>query len=211
LKVTSFSLPRVYPLTDVVLSGLSHAEQIQRLGSGGASLVQLREKRLPTSDFYEEAQAALRVTREQGIRLIINDRVDVALALGADGVHLGQDDMEPRAARELLGENAIIGLSTHNISQALEAQKAPIDYLAIGPIFSTATKQNTSPVVGLAGLAKVRRIIRGIPLVAIGGITEANAAEVIHAGADSVAVVSSLLSSPQNITKRTAHLIELLS
>jgi thiamine-phosphate pyrophosphorylase len=143
--------------------------------------------------------------------LIINDRVDVALALGADGVHLGQEDMEPRAARELLGENAIIGLSTHNISQVLEAQKAPIDYLAIGPIFSTATKQNASPVVGLAGLAEVRQILKEIPLVAIGGITEANAAEVIHAGADSVAVVSSLLSSPQNITKRTAHLIELLS
>ena len=209
--MTSFSLPRVYPLTDVVVSGFSHAEQIRRLGAGGASLVQLREKCLPTSDFYNEAQTALRVARDLGIRLIINDRVDVALALGADGVHLGQEDMEPRAARELLGENAIIGLSTHNISQVLEAQKAPIDYLAIGPIFSTATKQNASPVVGLAGLAEVRQILKEIPLVAIGGITEANAAEVIHAGADSVAVVSSLLSSPQNITKRTAHLIELLS
>lgn len=208
--MTSFHLPRVYPLTDVVVSGLSHAEQIRRLGAGGASLVQLREKCLPASEFYDEAQAALRVARELGIRLIINDRVDVALALGADGVHLGQDDMAPGAARELLGKNAIVGLSTHNISQALEAQKAPIDYLAIGPIFPTATKQNTSPVVGLKGLAEVRQFTRGIPLVAIGGITEANAVEVIQAGADSVAVVSGVLSSPQNISKRTVHLIELL-
>lgn len=206
----SFRLPRIYPLTDVQVSGLSHAEQIGRLGAGGASLVQFREKSLRANDFYGEAQTALRVTRELGIRLIINDRVDVALALGADGVHLGQDDLAPTAARELLGENAIIGLSTHNVAQALEAQKAPIDYLAIGPIFSTTTKQDTSPVVGLAGLAEVRLITKGIPLVAIGGITEANAAEVIQAGADSVAVVSSLLSSPQNISQRTAHFIELL-
>ena len=206
----SFRLPRIYPLTDVQVSGLSHAEQIRRLCAGGASLVQFREKSLPASDFYDEAQAALRVTRELRIRLIINDRVDVALALGADGVHLGQDDLAPTAARELLGENAIIGLSTHNMSQALEAQKAPIDYLAFGPIFSTTTKQDTSPVVGLAGLAEVRLITEGLPLVAIGGITEANAAEVIQAGADSVAVVSSLLSSPQDISQRTTHLIELL-
>ena len=206
----SFRLPRIYPLTDVQVSGLSHAEQIRRLCAGGASLVQFREKGLPASDFYDEAQAALRVTRELGIRLIINDRVDVALALGADGVHLGQDDLAPTAARELLGENAIIGLSTHNMSQALEAQKAPIDYLAFGPIFSTTTKQDTSPVVGLADLAEVRLITKGLPLVAIGGITEANAAEVIQAGADSVAVVSSLLSSPKDISQRTTHLIELL-
>ncbi|HEY5404196.1 MAG TPA: thiamine phosphate synthase [Pyrinomonadaceae bacterium] len=206
----SFRLPRIYPLTDVQVSGLSHAEQIRRLCAGGASLVQFREKGLPASDFYDEAQAALRVTRELGIRLIINDRVDVALALGADGVHLGQDDLAPTAARELLGENAIIGLSTHNMSQALEAQKAPIDYLAIGPIFSTTTKQDTSPVVGLADLAEVRLITKGLPLVAIGGITEANAAEVIQAGADSVAVVSSLLSSPQDISQRTNNFIELL-
>jgi len=210
LKVKSFRLPRIYPLTDVQVSGLSHAEQIRRLCAGGASLVQFREKGLPASDFYDEAQTALRVTRELGIRLIINDRVDVALALGADGVHLGQDDLAPTAARELLGENAIIGLSTHNMSQALEAQKAPIDYLAFGPIFSTTTKQDTSPVVGLAGLAEVRLITKGLPLVAIGGITEANAAEVIQAGADSVAVVSSLLSSPQDISQRTTHFIELL-
>ena len=207
----SFLLPRVYPLTDVAINGLSHAEQIRRLSAGGASLVQFREKFLPAGDFYHEAQTALRLTRELGMRLIINDRVDVALALGADGVHLGQDDLEPNEARKLLGANAIIGLSTHNVAQALQAQKAPIDYLAVGPIFQTTTKQDTSPVLGLAGLSEIRQIISGIPLVAIGGITESNAAEVIQAGADSVAVVSALLSSPEHISKRTANLLNLLA
>src|SRR5262245_59616511 len=122
------SLPRVYPLTDVQLSGLSHAEQVRLLSLGGASLIQLREKRLSALEFYEQAKAAV-ATLRSGVRLIINDRVDIALAAGAAGVHLGQDDMPPEAARKLLGPQAIIGYSTHNVEQAINAGNLSIDYL----------------------------------------------------------------------------------
>jgi thiamine-phosphate pyrophosphorylase len=203
-----FRLPRVYPLTDVQLSGLSHAEQVRLLSRGGASLVQLREKQMSPKEFYEEAKAAVAVAAQCGVRLIINDRVDVALAVGANGVHLGQDDMPPEAARKLLGERAIVGYSTHNVEQAIQASKLPINYLAIGPIFSTATKSDTAPVLGLEGLRAVRRVIGDFPLVAIGGITAANARDVITAGADSVAVISALLAHPDRITEATQNLLQ---
>lgn len=203
-------LPRVYPLTDVQLSGLSHSEQVELLSSGGASLIQLREKRMPALDFYEQAKAALAVAERRGVKLIINDRVDVALAIGAQGVHLGQDDLPPEAARKLLGAAAILGYSTHNVDQALEAVKLPIDYLAIGPIFPTTSKTDTFPVIGLEGLRAVRRVIGEFPLVAIGGITNANARDAIEAGADSVAVISALLADPNRITETTRSLIQSL-
>src|SRR5215216_8022310 len=148
----SFQLPQVYPLTDVRLSGLSHAEQVRLLSSGGASLVQLREKQMSPKEFHEEARAAVAAAAQCGVQLIVNDRVDIALAVGANGVHLGQDDLSPEAARKLLGEEAIVGYSTHNVEQAIQASKLPIDYLAIGPIFATATKSDTAPVLGLEGL-----------------------------------------------------------
>jgi thiamine-phosphate diphosphorylase len=114
----SFELPQLYPLTDAALSGLSHAEQVERLMDGGATLIQLREKDLSPVEFYRQAKAALGIARQRRVRIIINDRVDLALALRADGVHLGQSDLPPLAARRLLGENAIIGLSTHSADQA---------------------------------------------------------------------------------------------
>jgi thiamine-phosphate pyrophosphorylase len=203
-------LPRVYALTDVQLSGLSHSEQVELLSSGGASLIQLREKRMPALDFYEQAKAALAVAERSGVKLIINDRVDVALAIGAHGVHLGQDDLPPEAARELLGAAAIVGYSTHNVDQALEAVKLPIDYLAIGPIFPTTSKPDTFPVIGLKGLRAVRRAIGDFPLVAIGGITHANARDAIEAGADCVAVISALLADTNRITETTRSLIQSL-
>lgn len=185
---------RVYPITDTQISGISHADQVSLLADGGATFVQLREKNLPALDFYNEAKAALTVARQRGVTLIINDRIDVALALGAPGVHLGQDDLPPEAARKLLGESAIIGYSTHNVSQAIAAATLPVDYIAIGPIFQTSSKANPDPVVGLEGLCAVRKAIGDMNLVAIGGITHENAASVIDAGADAVAVISSLLS-----------------
>ena len=205
-----FRLPRVYPLTDVQLSGLSHAEQVLRLSQGGASLIQLRDKDTPALDFYEQAEAAVAVAERIAVKLIINDRVDVALAVHAHGVHLGQDDMPPEAARGLLGSEAIIGYSTHTVEQALSALVLPVDYIAIGPIFKTNTKTDTSPVLGLDGLRAVRRAIGDFPVVAIGGITQANAAEVIAAGADSVAVISALLSDPSHISNATNALMSLL-
>jgi len=194
-------LPRIYALTDVHLSGLSHAEQVELLSAGGATLVQLREKVMPPREFYEQAKAAVDVAARRGVQLTINDRVDVALAVGAHGVHLGQDDMPPEAARRLLGPEAVIGYSTHNIEQAIAATNLPIDYLAIGPIFATTSKTDTAPVLGLDGLRTVREATGTFPLVAIGGITQANARAVIEAGADSVAVISALLSDPTRITE----------
>ena len=206
-----FRLPRVYALTDVRLSGLSHAEQVESLRLGGASLVQLREKQMPALEFYEQAKAALSFAERSGVQLIINDRVDMALAVRASGVHLGQDDLPPEAARKLLGANAIVGYSTHNIDQALEAVKLPIDYLAIGPVFPTTSKTDTFPVLGLEGLRAVRRAIGDFPLVAIGGITHSNAHDAIAAGADSVAVISALVSDPKRITEMTRSLIHALA
>jgi thiamine-phosphate pyrophosphorylase len=196
---SSFRLPRVYPITDVSISGLSHAEQVALLAEVGATLVQLREKHASPMEFYEQAKSALAVAREHGLRLIINDRVDIALAIGADGVHLGQDDLPPEAARRLLGDDVLIGFSTHNLTQAVAASTWPIDYLAFGPVFETSTKDNPDPVVGLQGIRAVREAIGDMPLVGIGGITPRNARDVIEAGADSVALISSLLADPQRI------------
>ena len=206
----SFALPKVYPLTDVRITGLSHAEQTRRLALGGASIVQVREKALSVREFYNEAKLALKTAREFGVRLIINDRVDIAFAIGAGGIHLGQDDLPPAQARKLLGDQAIIGYSTHNIDQAFNAKTLPVNYIALGPIFATTTKTDTSPVLGLQGLRAIRDAIGDIPLVAIGGITEENAASVLNAGADAVAMIGGLLSKPDEISTRTASLLHSL-
>ncbi|MBA3711941.1 MAG: thiamine phosphate synthase [Pyrinomonadaceae bacterium] len=201
LRIT---LPKLYPITDARLTGRSHAEQVALFSDGGATFIQLREKHLAPREFYQEAETALRIARGLGVRLLINDRADIALALGADGVHLGQDDLPPEAARRLLGDDAIIGCSTHNIEQALQAARYPVDYIAIGPVFPTASKVNPDPVVGLDGLRRVRDGIGQIPLVAIGGITRENAPDVLDAGADAVAVISALLDGDsREITRRT--------
>lgn len=201
-------LPSVYPITDVQLSGLSHAEQVAQLIAGGATLIQLREKHLAPHDFYRDAGVALRIARKHGVRLIINDRVDIALALGADGVHLGQTDLPPAAARYLLGDDAIIGFSTHNLEQIRLAIALPISYLAIGPIFETSSKHNPDAVVGLEGLQRARALIGDISLVAIGGITMENVQKVFQAGADSVAIIKGLLEGSQ-IEARTRQMLAL--
>ncbi len=118
-------LPKIYPITDTRLSKMSHAEQVERFVSGGARVVQLREKYATGRDFFDDATKAIEIARKHGAKIIINDRVDIALALGADGVHLGQDDLPPAEARKILGERAIIGFSTHNGAQAIEAVKLP--------------------------------------------------------------------------------------
>jgi len=156
------------------------------------TLAQLREKDLSSADFYREARQVMAFARQRNIKIIINDRVDIALALGADGVHLGQDDLPVEAARRLLGNDVLIGLSTHNLDQAQRAARLPIDYLAIGPIFPTRTKDSTNPAVGLSGLAAVRSAVPNLPLVAIGGVKEANRRSVLAAGADAVALISDL-------------------
>ena len=201
------NLPTLYPITDTVVSGLSHAEQVRRLCAGGAILIQLREKEMSPREFHQEAKAALIVARSYGARIIINDRADLALTLGADGVHLGQDDLPPAAARRLLGKDAIIGLSTHTLEQAKAAAGLPIDYIAIGPIFETKSKVNPDAVVGLEGLRRVRRSVGDVPLVAIGGIGLPDLKNVLDAGADSVAVISLLLADYTQIEARTRDIL----
>lgn len=206
-----FRLPRIYPITNVELSGLSHAQQVRRLAAGGATVIQLREKQSPGAEFFTVAREALAVARDLGVKLIINDRVDIALAVNSDGVHLGQDDLPIEAARNLLGSAAIIGISTHNVTQAAAAKNLPADYVAIGPVFSTRTKTDTDPVLGLQGVREVKQVVGNLPLVAIGGITQANAAEVIRAGADAVALISDLVSVPNEISSRTESLLKSLN
>ena len=198
---------RLYPLTDRPLSGLSHAEQVSQLCEGGATLIQLREKILSPLEFYSEAEAALRVARERGIKIIINDRVDIALTLNADGVHLGQDDLPPEAARRILGPDKIIGFSTHDPEQARHAAQMPVDYIAIGPIFATSTKQAADPQIGLDGFRVARQAVGTIPLVAIGGITLENSQAVLEAGADAIAVISDIWNPRGRGVEQTNRLL----
>ena len=197
-----FELPKIYPITDRKISGISHAEQVALLADAGARIVQVREKYLPSRPFFDEANAAVAAAAEKGIPVIVNDRVDIAMMVNAAGVHLGQEDIEPAAARRVLGESAVIGYSTHTLEQALAAITMPVDYIAFGPIFPTSTKENPDPTVGLEMLSRIRGAIGGFPLVAIGGITTVNAAEVFLAGADSIAVISGLISDPALIRER---------
>lgn len=205
---TALAGTRFYPLTDHYLSQLSHAEQVSYLAKEGARVVQLREKLLPPAEFYLEAAAAMRVARELGVKIIINDRVDIALALAADGVHLGQDDLPPDAARSILGANAIIGFSTHSVEQAALALKMPVDYIAIGPIFATSTKEKRESPLGLLELHRVRQVVEEVPLVAIGGITAENSKAVIESGADAIAVISDIWASSNRFADRAPHLLQ---
>lgn len=189
------------------LSGLSHTEQVRRLIEGGARFIQLREKSLSSGEFFADAAQAVKFAHEHSAQIIINDRVDVTLALHADGVHLGQDDLWPDEARKILGPDAIIGFSTHSVEQASDALKLPVDYLAIGPIFGTSTKENPDPIVGPDGLHAVRKAIGEMPLVAIGGIDLDSLSTVYDAGANSAAVISSIISQPDQIAERVRQFL----
>lgn len=197
-----FQLPRIYPITDAYLSGISHAEQIRRLIDGNARIVQIREKRASSGEFFEAARDVVDAAQNYGLKVIINDRVDIAIALKADGIHLGQDDLPPEQARKLLGDKAVIGYSTHSFKQALAAVELPIDYIAIGPIFATATKEDPEPAVGLNGLREVRDATGNFPLVAIGGITLENIESVFDAGVDSAAIIAEIIRDPEKIAEK---------
>ena len=188
-----FELPKIYPITDARLTGLSHLEQVERLVRGGARIVQLRDKQAAPKDFYESAKSVVEFARARNVKIIVNDRVDIALAVGADGVHLGQDDLPPEYARKILGEKAIVGFSTHSVEQAAEAAAFPLDYIAVGPVFPTSTKENPDTAIGLETLKLTREIVGDFPLVAIGGIDRENARSVFRGGADSLAIISGIL------------------
>ena len=204
-------LPRIYPITDRKISGLSHLEQTRRLIAAGSTFIQLREKELSPREFYADAMAAAQLARQQGVRVMINDRVDLAIAVNADGVHLGQDDLPPSYARRLLGDEAIIGFSTHSVEQAIVALEMPVDYIAIGPVFATQTKEDPDETVGHEGIRQVRAEIGSFPLVAIGGIKCSDVANVFAAGADSAAVISDLLRDPELTTDRYRSMMALSS
>jgi thiamine-phosphate pyrophosphorylase len=186
----------LYVITDARLSrGRPHHEVIRAAIEGGATVVQYREKEGTTRQLVGEALALRGLTREASVPLIVNDRLDVALAVEAEGVHVGQDDMPAPLTRRLMGQGRIVGVSATNLQEALQAEKDGADYLGVGPIFATPTKPDAAPPMGLGGLAEVCRHV-SVPVIAIGGIDEHNAAAVIEAGADGVAVVSAVVAAP---------------
>jgi thiamine-phosphate pyrophosphorylase len=188
----------LYALLDPAVAGGRPLAELARLVAGHATLVQLRDKHGSTRAMVEEARR-LRALLEP-VPFVVNDRVDVALAAEADGVHLGQDDMTAAEARLLLGKTAIIGLSVKTVAQAREAPLELIDYVAIGGVYATTSKDNTAAPIGIAGLREVVGAVRmrepDFPICAIAGIDAGNAAEVIAAGADGVAVISALSRAP---------------
>jgi thiamine-phosphate pyrophosphorylase len=190
-------LPRLYAILDAACfpdapAMFAAAEQLR---AGGATLLQYRNKSGNARQMLEHARDLKRVVGPH-VSLILNDRADLALAADFDGLHVGQNDLSPEAARPIIGPNLWLGVSTHNPEQIAEADKTDADYLAIGPVFATTRKANPDPVVGLDGVRRARELTRK-PLVAIGGITRNNARSVIEAGADSVAVISDLIRDPR--------------
>ena len=184
----------LYLVTDRGLSrGRSILEIVSAAVNGGTTVVQLREKDCSTRDFIEQALAVKEFLKGHGVPLIINDRVDVAQAVKADGVHLGQTDMPLEMAKKILGGSMIIGISAESLQDAIEAEQGGADYLGVSPIYATPTKTDTSPPLGLEGLREIRKVVR-LPLVGIGGLNRDNAAEVIRNGADGVAVVSAIVA-----------------
>jgi len=197
------SVPRLYPVVDAAF--FSSTEELatfaQELVAGGCTLLQYRNKGGNARVMLEQARELRRQSRAWAPaphtpKLIMNDRADLCLIAEFDGVHVGQDDLLPESVRSMIGAGRWLGVSTHNPEQVLEADLTSADYLALGPVFSTSSKDRPDPVVGLEGVRRARQLT-GKPLVAIGGITRGNAVSVIEAGADSVAVISDLLRDPR--------------
>ncbi len=185
----------LYLVTDRALSGGRPTLEVVRAAvDGGVGCVQLREKACSTREFIAEAAAILDFLNSRGIPLIVNDRLDVAMAVGAHGVHLGQTDMPLAMARSIVGRRMLIGVSAESASDAVAAARGGADYVSASPIFATPTKTDTAPALGLEGLRAIRRAV-GVPLVAIGGLHRGNVGEAIRCGADGVAVVSAIAAA----------------
>ena len=190
-------LPRLYAIIDPTLLAVSELTLAEALADSGVELIQYRSKTASSRQFFEVSQRLSALLKPRGVRLIVNDRPDIALLAGAAGVHVGQQDLGVEDARAICGKERWVGVSTHTLEQVAEADRTSADYIAFGPIFPTATKKNPDPVVGTDLLRRVREMTAK-PLVAIGGITLERAAEVYRAGADSLAVIRDLIcaSSP---------------
>lgn len=200
----------VYLVTDRALSGTRGVvETVRQAVAAGAAMVQLRDPQAKTRGLVEAARELAALLRPAGIPFIVNDRVDVAIAAGADGVHLGQSDMSVADARGLIGPDAILGLSITAMADVETSDLSGVDYLGVGPVFVTATKSDAAPAMGLAGLAAVRAAST-LPIVAIGGIDWTNAAEVIAIGADGVAIVSAICAAP-DAEEATRQLVDIVA
>ena len=200
----------LYVITDVKIGrGRSHAEIARQAVLGGADVIQLRDKSLPCRDLLREACEIREITRAAGALFIVNDRIDVALASGADGVHLGQDDLPTRDARRIASRDFIIGVSVGGVPEAVVAEEAGADYVALSPVFSTISKENAGPGHGLALLRDICSCV-SIPVVAIGGIGPGDVRGIIAAGADGIAVISAVVGEEDisGAARRMKALIE---
>ncbi len=192
--------PPLYPIIDSHLAGDRALAFVEALSAAGVQLIQLRHKSAPPAMICAEAKSLLAYLAPQGVRLIINDRPDIAAITGAAGVHVGQDDLPVGHVRRICGPSRWVGVSTHSLDQLREADRTSADYIAVGPIFPTATKGNPDPVVGVEFVRAARSLTRK-PLVAIGGITAESAEQVYRAGADSVAVIRDLIAAPDPVAR----------
>src|SRR6266852_9022338 len=201
-------LPRLYVILDAALLTVPETEWAEKLATAGVRLLQYRNKRASARELFERSKRLSSLLIPLGVTFVVNDRADVASAAEASGVHVGQEDLRAEAARLVMGVGKLLGVSTHNLHQFKDAAATSADYLAVGPVFSTSTKANPDPVVGIEFLRRVRPLTDK-PIVAIGGITLERAAEAIQAGADSVAVISDILVAPDP-GQRARHYVELL-
>ena len=191
------TLPRLYAILDVALFPDRDAllGAAQELAAGGVKLLQYRDKSGNARQMLDQARELKRLLGGS-VKLIMNDRADLSVMAGFDGVHVGQDDLSPEGARKVIGPRLWLGVSTHNPAQLKDADESSADYIAVGPVFATSSKANPAPVVGLEGVRRSRALIQK-PLIAIGGITRINCRSVLEAGADCVAVISDLLPDPR--------------
>ncbi|MEE9218630.1 MAG: thiamine phosphate synthase [Acidobacteriota bacterium] len=197
----------IYPITDPAQAGSpSHAALTRALLRGGARWLQLRDKSRTASELVEDFRRACREARKRGALAIINDRVDLVLAVGAAGVHVGEEDLPAQEARRLLGPAALIGVSTHSVSAAERASRLPVDYVALGPIYRSPSRPGAHRALGLEPLRRARTKV-ALPLVAIGGINTERLAEVLRAGADAAAIISGVCAAPEGAEARVRVLI----
>ena len=187
-----FVLPRLYVILDAALLAVPETECAQKHADAGVCMLQYRHKSASSRELLESSARLSGLLVPRGVTLIVNDRPDVVFLAGASGVHVGQEDLEVEQARSVVGPGKLVGVSTHNLKQFQRATATSADYIAVGPIFSTSTKERPDPVVGTEFIRQVRALTNK-PIVAIGGITLARASEVIQAGADSIAVISDIL------------------
>jgi thiamine-phosphate pyrophosphorylase len=205
------NLPKLYAIVDVscfaapLRTTAAIVDYAKDIAAGGATLIQYRNKVGNTREMLSHAREIRRALGDN-VTLIMNDRADICIAAGYQGVHVGQEDLSPESARTVIGPDRILGASTHTLEQLEQADAGPADYIAFGPVFATASKRNPDPVVGLDGIHAARAATKK-PLIAIGGVTRANARSVIDAGADSVAVIADLLSSPTKVAEEFLRLL----